>query len=171
MDFMHDTLADGSRMRVLTVIDVHTRECLALEARRSFRGSDVALILSDLGGAAGEEIIIIVNKEISLNHLDLNTVIDIYTNQKTKWGSGEKIHLSMLRKGPVHDQFSNQIIGIAPQKLVRIWKKVIFTGLGTPPKVVDTEAELIKYVAATKGAIGYIRASTPFENVKALELK
>ncbi len=48
MDFMHDTLADGSRMRILTVIDVHTRECLALEARWCFRGSVVALVLSDL---------------------------------------------------------------------------------------------------------------------------
>jgi putative transposase len=48
MDFMHDEFQDGRRMRVLTVIDVFTRECLALEARRTFRGTDVAAILSDL---------------------------------------------------------------------------------------------------------------------------
>jgi putative transposase len=48
MDFMHDTLASGEKLRVLTVVDVFTRECLALEARRSFRGRDVAAVLSDL---------------------------------------------------------------------------------------------------------------------------
>ncbi len=48
MDFMHDELMDGRRMRVLTVIDVFTRECLVLEARRRFRGTDVAMILGDL---------------------------------------------------------------------------------------------------------------------------
>ena len=48
MDFMHDTLADGDKMRVLTVIDVFTPECLALVPDKRFRGQDVAHILSDL---------------------------------------------------------------------------------------------------------------------------
>lgn len=48
MDFMHDTLACGGRMRVLTVIDVFTRECLALVAKKQFRGEDVARTLTRL---------------------------------------------------------------------------------------------------------------------------
>ena len=48
MDFMHDTLASGEKIRVLTVVDVFTRECLALEARQTFRGQDVAAVLSKL---------------------------------------------------------------------------------------------------------------------------
>jgi putative transposase len=48
MDFVHDEFLDGRRMRVLTVIDEFTRECLALEARMKFRGTDVAAILSEL---------------------------------------------------------------------------------------------------------------------------
>lgn len=48
MDFMHDRLADGRLMRVLTVIDVFTRECLALVADKTFRGENVAGILSHL---------------------------------------------------------------------------------------------------------------------------
>lgn len=46
MDFMHDTLAGGGRLRVLTVVDAYTRECVALEAAKSFRGGDVARILT-----------------------------------------------------------------------------------------------------------------------------
>jgi putative transposase len=53
MDFMHDALATGEKIRVLTVVDVLTRECLALEARRSFRGPDVVEVLSRLGGYRG----------------------------------------------------------------------------------------------------------------------
>lgn len=48
MDFLHDELLNGRRMRVLTIIDMFTRECLALEARRRFTGTDVAVILSGL---------------------------------------------------------------------------------------------------------------------------
>jgi len=122
-------------------------------------------------GAGDQEILIIVNKETSIKTLGLNTLMDIYTNNKTKWDNGEKIYVSMLKKGPIHETFSNQMIGMEPKKLIGIWKKVIFTGLGTPPKVLTTEAEMIQYVASTKGAIGYISTSTPAESVKVFTLK
>lgn len=53
MDFMHDVLATGQPVRVFTLIDVYTRECVALEVARSFGGSDVARMLSDAGGRVG----------------------------------------------------------------------------------------------------------------------
>ena len=49
MDFMHDVLATNERVRVFTLIDVYTRECVALEVARSFSGSDVARMLTDAG--------------------------------------------------------------------------------------------------------------------------
>ena len=53
MDFMHDVLATGQPIRVFTLVDVFTRECLALTVARSFRGSDVARLLSDAGDQRG----------------------------------------------------------------------------------------------------------------------
>src|SRR5258706_1690284 len=49
MDFMHDTLVDGSTIRVLTAIDIYTRECVALVPAKSFSGAEVAQILSEAG--------------------------------------------------------------------------------------------------------------------------
>jgi putative transposase len=53
MDFMHDALAGGESVRVLTVIDVHTRECVALRVARTFQGFDVARELSAAAQARG----------------------------------------------------------------------------------------------------------------------
>lgn len=53
MDFMHDTLAGGLTVRVFTLVDVFSRECIALEVARQFKGTDVARILSDAGTARG----------------------------------------------------------------------------------------------------------------------
>jgi putative transposase len=53
MDFVHDTLADGSLLRVFTLIDSYRRECLAVVPQRRFRGEDVARILSAIGTARG----------------------------------------------------------------------------------------------------------------------
>ena len=49
MDFMHDALANGRTLRIFTLIDVHTRECLALKPATGFSGASVAQVLSDVG--------------------------------------------------------------------------------------------------------------------------
>jgi hypothetical protein len=54
MDFMHDTLASGRAMRVLTAIDVYTWECLALEPAPAFSGADVAKIMHAAGVERGK---------------------------------------------------------------------------------------------------------------------
>jgi putative transposase len=47
-DFVHDRLANGRAIRILVVLDEHTRECLALEVARSITSQDVILVLSRL---------------------------------------------------------------------------------------------------------------------------
>src|SRR6185369_16290848 len=41
MDFVHDQLFDGTRIRVLTIVDTLTRLLPALEVGQSLRGKDV----------------------------------------------------------------------------------------------------------------------------------
>jgi putative transposase len=53
MDFVHATLAGARTIRILTLLDVHTRECLALVPQPAFRGADVARILGETGTARG----------------------------------------------------------------------------------------------------------------------
>lgn len=48
LDFVHDQLACGAKVRLLTVIDVYSRECLAIEVGSRLRGEDVARVLNRL---------------------------------------------------------------------------------------------------------------------------
>jgi putative transposase len=48
MDFVSDQLANGSRFRCLTILDVFTRECMAIEVGRQLKGTDVVAVLSKL---------------------------------------------------------------------------------------------------------------------------
>ena len=47
-DFIHDRTEDGRALKWLSIVDEYTRECLALEARRSFRSVDVIDVLREL---------------------------------------------------------------------------------------------------------------------------
>ncbi len=45
MDFVSDALYDGRRLRALTVVDNHTRECLAIEVDQGIGGGQVVGVL------------------------------------------------------------------------------------------------------------------------------
>ena len=47
-DFIHDRTEDGRPLKWLSIIDEFTRECLALEVRRSFTSVDVIDVLTEL---------------------------------------------------------------------------------------------------------------------------
>jgi len=47
-DFVHDRTEDGRALKWLSIVDEYTRECLALEVRRSFKSGDVIDVLREL---------------------------------------------------------------------------------------------------------------------------
>ncbi|MDA9535718.1 transposase [Bradyrhizobium sp. CCBAU 21362] len=53
MDFVHDQLATGGELRVLTIIDIFSRFSPALEPRLTFRGTDVVDVLERLCNEVG----------------------------------------------------------------------------------------------------------------------
>jgi hypothetical protein len=53
MDFMHDQLATGRKLRVLTIIDTFSRFAPALDARFSYRGEDVVATLDAVCAEVG----------------------------------------------------------------------------------------------------------------------
>ena len=48
LDFVHDAIAAGRTIRVLSIVDAYTRECLALEVDTSFAGRRVTRVLEEI---------------------------------------------------------------------------------------------------------------------------
>jgi putative transposase len=48
MDFVSDALFNGKRFRALTVVDLSTRECLAIEVDQGIKGEHVASVVERL---------------------------------------------------------------------------------------------------------------------------
>ena len=53
MDFVHDELSDGRKIRSLTIIDLFTRECLAIDVGFSLRANDVVAAMNRLEYSRG----------------------------------------------------------------------------------------------------------------------
>lgn len=53
MDFVHDQLALGKKLRILTVVDTHSRLCPAVDPKFAYRGEDVVQTLEQVCGKIG----------------------------------------------------------------------------------------------------------------------
>ena len=62
----------------------------------------------------------------------------------------------MLKSGPVRDRFIENVLRETDHKFITYWKQMVFTGRGIPPKSFVGEKEILKFIAETPGAIGYI---------------
>jgi putative transposase len=97
MDFMHDSLASGRMLRVLTVIDLCTRECVALAAGRGFSGSDVATILT----AAGQQ-----RKQLP-RRIRVDNGTEFTSRALDHWAYWNEVKLDFSRPGkPVDNAFA-----------------------------------------------------------------
>lgn len=93
MDFMHDTLCDGKKIRILTVIDIFSRECVALVAASRFSGATVAEILSQAGKKRGN-----LPKQI---RVDNGT--EFTSKALDHWAYWNKVQLDFSRPGKPSD--------------------------------------------------------------------
>jgi putative transposase len=53
MDFVADQLVQGTRFRALTVVDIFTKECLAIEVGQSLKGEHVVAVLKRISSERG----------------------------------------------------------------------------------------------------------------------
>ena len=72
MDFVHDQLATGTKLRVLTIVDTFSRFSPAIEPRFSSRGADVVEVLEEYGRAVGLPAVIRVDQGSEFVSRDLD---------------------------------------------------------------------------------------------------
>lgn len=125
MDFMHDTLEGGQMIRLLTAIDLHTRECVVLKVAKGFRGENVGDLLSQAGDRRGklpERIRVDNGTEFTSKALD-------------HWAYWNKVRLDFSRPGkPVDNCFVEAFNGTVRREcLSQHW----FTGLEDAQRTLD----------------------------------
>ena len=89
---MHDAFTDGRALRVLTIVDTFTRECLAVEPATGFRGQDVADVLTKIGVRRGLPEMIRCDNGTEFTSVALD-----------QWAHANKVRLDFSRPGKPTD--------------------------------------------------------------------
>lgn len=73
------------------------------------------------------------------------------------WPDGTPVRVFVLDDGhAVHQDFAKSVLQIYPYQLRQNWDRLLYSGTGQPPVEVSSEEELLRRVAETPGAIGYV---------------
>lgn len=115
------------------------------------------LLLSVNAHCFAQEIQLITHVDNSVAEISKRELRAIFSMRMKSWQNQESIKVFVLSQNhPTHDQFCKDLLKVFPHQLQAGWDRLVFSGTGKAPKVLDTEAEMIKAIQSTPGSIGYI---------------
>lgn len=88
MDFVHDALADGRKIKLLTALDAFTRQCLAIEVASSISGRHVARVLERLCAVWGAPA-----------SIQTDNGPEFVSRALLAWADGRQIHQHFIQPG------------------------------------------------------------------------
>jgi ABC-type phosphate transport system substrate-binding protein len=121
--------------------------------------------------ARAQDVVVIVNDGVKATSASADDVRGVFTGDKSSLGDGSKVTPVTLKGGPANDTFLKAYVGKSDAAFRTAWRSLVFSGQGSMPKTVDSEAAMVDYVAATPGAIGYVGKDTAHDKVKTLTIK
>lgn len=117
----------------------------------------IYLVLADSVFADPSQVEVIVNRQVSIEGVPLRDLRAIYSMKKRYWADDQPITVYVLSNDqPLHRRFSKKRLNVFPNQLESIWYRQVYTGTGSAPETLDSIQEMIRRVASTPGAIGYL---------------
>lgn len=125
-----------------------------------------AAALISIATAAAAEIAVIVNPA-NTDTISKDDIAKIYmAKTKTFPGGKNATAFDQVEGSSARVQFVEKVIEKDEAQLKSYWSRLIFTGKGVPPKVVENDAAVKDMVSKNADAIGFIDAANADDSVK-----
>jgi ABC-type phosphate transport system substrate-binding protein len=87
---------------------------------------------------------------------------------KTFPGGGQAIPINQSEGSAPRGDFEKKVLNKSASQIKAYWSKLVFTGKGTPPKEVSSDAEVIDLIKSNPNLIGYVDESAVTGDVKVI---
>jgi ABC-type phosphate transport system substrate-binding protein len=126
-----------------------------------------ALTLAAAG--ANAEVVVIVNPKNPAANLSAEQVAALYLGNSNTFPDGGAAALAdQPESAGIRGTFYEKATGRSAAQAKATWARLTFTGKGTPPKELKSDADVKAFVASDPKAIGYIDSSAVDGSVKAV---
>jgi TonB family protein len=130
----------------------------------------VVVFFAPLPVIAGD-VKMIANTSIKADMISAKEVKSVFLQESNSLRDGTHVEPVLEKDGPVHETFLREYLTAGTDgDLQSYYRALVFSGRGSMPKQLGSDAEMVAYVARTKGAIGYVSAETSVEGVKTLTI-
>lgn len=114
---------------------------------------------------------VIVHPGVGVRHLSRNSLRAIFGMRLRAWQDGSPVRVFVLPDdASLHNLFAKEKLSIFPYQLRSAWDRLIFSGTGQAPFLVNSEEEMRIRVATTPGAIGYLKRVNIDDSVQILHV-
>jgi ABC-type phosphate transport system substrate-binding protein len=120
---------------------------------------------------AAADIKIIANESVGATSISADEIKGVFLATKSSLSDGSHVVPVLEKGGPAHEAFLKEHLGKSDSALETYYRSLVFTGKASMPKTLAADADVVAYVAKTKGAIGYVGADAATDGVKTLEIK
>jgi ABC-type phosphate transport system substrate-binding protein len=128
-----------------------------------------ASVLALSAAAASAEIVVIVNPNNPASSLTNAQVAAMYLGNASAFPDGGKAALTdQTEAASIRGDFYQKATGRSASQAKAAWARITFTGKGTPPKELKSDADVKAFVANEPKAIGYVDSSVVDGSVKAV---
>lgn len=128
----------------------------------------VAAALFAASPAARAEVTVVVHAG-NAAALDDDAIAALFLGQSHAFaGGGEAVPVNQKADTAAAQEFAAKVLKKTPQQLRAYWAKQVFTGGGKAPRELEGDDAVLKFVAATPGAIGYVEGGRLGPGVKAV---
>lgn len=126
----------------------------------------LSLALTLASSAAMAEISVVVNPA-NANAVSADEIKRIFLGKQSKFPDGSRaVPVGQDDKSAVVSEFNDKVLDRSASQLKAYWSKLIFTGKGSPPKKLGSDAEVIKAVAGDGEKIGFVDSASVDGSVK-----
>lgn len=126
------------------------------------------LLPSAAMGQGAERVAVISHMAAPADTIEPQQLLDFYSLDIRQWDDDVPIVVFDLRiNGPVRDTFYDYL-GKSSARMKSVWLKKMLSGEADPPEALKDEKEMVKRVASTKGALGFVPESAVTDSVKVL---
>jgi TonB family protein len=133
-----------------------------------FSIAGLMLLLGALAQAGNVKII--ANPSVKADSISTAELKSVFLEESSSLNDGSHVEPVISRGGAAHLAFVKDFLGKTDSDLQTYYRTLVFTGKGSMPKTVASDAEIAAYVAKTRGAIGYVSTDANVEGVKTLSI-
>jgi ABC-type phosphate transport system substrate-binding protein len=127
---------------------------------------NTSLLLS-IATAHSEPVVVVVSATSPVSKLDKEQVANLFLGKSSSYPDGSAaVPIEQTDATAAHEEFHKSITEKSASQLKSYWSKMIFSGKGTAPKEVASNAELLKLLAGNPAMIGYVDKTAADKTVK-----